>query len=74
MTRRSVFEALCKAAIVLVPSYTAAYLTGKMVWTVPTLVAASFFAATINMDEKDEIRVDEDGADGGIDIEDASGG
>ena len=39
--------AALKAAVVLVPSYTAAYLTEKMVWVVPTLAAAGFFAATL---------------------------
>ena len=37
--------AAIKAAIVLVPSYLAAWLTDKMVYVVPTLAAASFFAA-----------------------------
>ena len=31
---------LLRLAIVLVPSYVAAYLTGEMVWVVPTLVAS----------------------------------
>ncbi|WP_164658652.1 hypothetical protein [Tropicibacter sp. Alg240-R139] len=44
-----------KAAIVLVPSYAAAYLTEKMVYVVPTLAAAGMFAATI--DEKDVNRM-----------------
>lgn len=44
--------AFLKAAIVLVPSYTAAYLTEKMVRVVPTLAAASFFAATIPSEEQ----------------------
>ena len=29
---------LLRVAIVLVPSYVAAYLTGEMVWVVPTLI------------------------------------
>lgn len=39
--------AALKAAVVLVPSYAAAYLTGQMVYVIPTLAAASFFAAAI---------------------------
>ena len=39
--------AFIKAVIVLVPSYSAAYLTDKMVYVVPTLAAAGMFAATI---------------------------
>ncbi|WP_299371737.1 hypothetical protein [uncultured Tateyamaria sp.] len=59
-------EAALKAAIVLVPSYTAAYLTDKMVWVVPTLAAAGFFAGTISLDQSAvRRRVDDDGdADG----------
>ena len=49
--------AALKAAIVLIPAYTAAYFTGKMVWVVPTLVAAGFFAAGIDLTK----RVDEEG-------------
>ena len=48
--------ATLKAAIVLVPSYTAAHLTEQMVWVVPTLVAAGFFAASIDL----RTRVDAD--------------
>ena len=54
-------RALLKAAIVLVPTYTAAYITGEMVWVVPTLAAAGFFAATIGSDPNLTMRVDEDG-------------
>lgn len=54
-------EAVLKAAIVLVPSYTAAYLTDKMVWVVPTLAAAGFFAGTISLDQQNlRRRQDED--------------
>ena len=44
--------AAIKAAIVLVPSYSAAYLTEKMVWVVPTMAAAGFFAGTIQIPEQ----------------------
>jgi hypothetical protein len=55
-------EAALKAAIVLVPSYTAAYLTDKMVWVVPTLAAAGFFAGTISLEQKQlRRRLDDDG-------------
>jgi hypothetical protein len=61
-------EAALKAAIVLIPSYTAAYLTDKMVWVVPTLAAASFFAGTISLSEQSiRRRVDEDGDHGNAD-------
>ena len=40
--------ALIRAAIVLLPSYSVAYLTEQMVWTIPTMVAAGFLAAAIS--------------------------
>ncbi|MEM8741845.1 MAG: hypothetical protein AAGE13_10145 [Pseudomonadota bacterium] len=55
------YETSLKSLIVLVPSYFAAYTTEKMVWVVPTLVAAGFFANGLvlsntsrqNLDEED---------------------
>ena len=35
----------------LIPSYLAAWLTGEMVWTIPTLAAASAFAASLKRPE-----------------------
>ena len=59
----------------LAPSYSAAYLTGEMVWVVPTLVASGFLAASIGASDRVITRVDEDGEDGdGEDEEDDSGG
>ena len=37
--------ACARVAIMLIPSYTAAALTGEMVWTTPTLAGASALAA-----------------------------
>jgi hypothetical protein len=64
---RGLKEAAIKAAIVLAPSYTAAYLTGQMVYVVPTLAAAGFFASSISLTDRAAVRqVDEDGGhDGG---------
>ena len=53
-------EATIKALIVLVPTYTAAYLTEKMVWVVPTLAAAGFFAGTVSFGPTTERRLEED--------------
>ncbi len=53
---------LLKLAIILVPSYTAAYLTGEMVWVVPTLVASGILAANLGSVERTATRqVDEEG-------------
>lgn len=56
-------EATVKALIVLVPTYSAAYLTEKMVWVVPTLAAAGFFAGTISFGPTTERRLEEDSDD-----------
>ena len=53
--------AVYKAIIVLAPSYLVAYLTDKMVFVVPTLAAAGFFAATLHFNTGQATqRVDED--------------
>ena len=55
---------LLKVAVLLGPPYVAAYLTGQMVWVVPTLVASGYVAATIGGSEQDMRRnVDEDDGD-----------
>jgi len=64
---------IVKAVIVLIPSYSAAFITDKMIYVVPTLVAASFFAASINStSELSSRRVDED-AENETDIQDIGG-
>lgn len=56
--------AIIKAAVVLIPSYSAAYLTDKMIYVVPTLAAASFFAASLNLQQlQTSRRVDDDSED-----------
>jgi len=58
-------DAAMKAVIVLAPSYTAAFLTEKMVYVVPTLAAAGFFASSISLDDRATVRrVDDEGTDG----------
>ena len=56
--------ALLKALIVLVPSYTAAYLTDKMVWVVLTLVASGFLAASIGISNELLVRRVDENEDG----------
>ena len=41
----------CRVVVMLAPSYAAAYLTSEMVWTVPTLAAASVLAANLKAPE-----------------------
>ena len=41
---------LIQAIIVLVPTYFVAYMTDKMVYTIPMLAAASFVAASFSKD------------------------
>ena len=62
---------LLRLAIVLVPSYVAAYLTGEMVWVVPTLVGGGLLASAVGSSERTATRVDEDN--GGDQEDDADG-
>ena len=52
--------AFLQAIIVLLPTYLIAFLTEKMVYTIPMLAAASFVAASLN---KSDVKrnVEEDG-------------
>ena len=61
---------LLQAAIVLIPTYITAYLTGKMVYVIPMLAAASFVAASLS--SKTSRRVEEDGYKKDIGKEDGS--
>ena len=49
-------QSFYKALIILIPSYTVAYLSDKMIWVLPMLVAAGLFATTVVKN-----RVDQDG-------------
>lgn len=40
-------QAFIKAAVVLIPTYTTAYLTGKMIYVVPMLAASAYVAAAL---------------------------
>jgi len=60
MDAHSIKIALVQGLIVLVPTYIMAFLTDKMVWTIPMLAAASFVAASIKKDLT-ERKIDEDG-------------
>ena len=60
MDLHSIKIALVQGLIVLVPTYIMAFLTDKMVWTIPMLAAASFVAASIKKDIT-ERKIDEDG-------------
>ena len=56
---RKINQALIKAVTVLVPTYTVAYLTEKMIYVVPMLAASTFIAAALFHTDI-ERRVDED--------------
>tara|TARA_B100000989_G_scaffold41073_1_gene26046 strand:- start:1138 stop:1368 length:231 start_codon:yes stop_codon:yes gene_type:complete len=55
-------KALIKALIILIPTYSVAFLTEMMVYTIPMLAASSIFATSLYSKNKDELRVDEDSA------------
>jgi len=65
--------AAIKAMIVLVPSYLAAYLTEQMVWVVPTLAAATFFAGTIQITDTQLRRKLDDDFDDVEEVDDPEG-
>jgi len=58
----SLKPALIKALIVLIPSYSVAFLTEKMVFVIPMLAASGIVAAGITFTESRSVnrRVDED--------------
>ena len=58
MIKKDTYIGLLQGLIVLVPSYTVAYITDKMVYTIPTLAAATFIAASLRPTTVP--RVDED--------------
>ncbi len=47
LPQRNVWIAVLRLTILLGPSYFAAYLTGEMVWVVPTLAGSGAVAASI---------------------------
>ena len=47
---KAFYTGILQGIIVLVPTYTVAYLTDKMVYTIPMLAAASFIAASFSKD------------------------
>lgn len=52
-------QAFIKATVVLIPTYTVAYLTGKMIYVVPMLAASAYVAAALFGDIPTR-KVDED--------------
>mgnify|MGYP001428228685 FL=1 len=64
VTRQDIKLALLQAVIVLAPTYTVAYLTEAMVYTIPMLAASSFVAAAIKPTQHSS-RVDDVAKDGG---------
>ena len=63
-----------RGAIMLIPSYTAAALTGEMVWTNPTLAGASALAASLKRPEDPTRAVDEGDTDDASSEDDPDGG
>lgn len=58
-----------KASIVLIPTWLVALVTDKMVFVVPMLAAASFFAGAVELtDENVRRRLDDDTDDGDVDV------
>jgi hypothetical protein len=53
-------KGLIQAIIVLVPTYIVAYLTDKMVYTIPMLAASGFIAASLTSQDENKLRVDQE--------------
>ena len=53
-TRYGIPVSVIQAVVVLVPTYAIAYMTDKMVYTIPMLAAMSFVAARIGRYYEDE--------------------
>ena len=51
--------ALIQGVIVLTPTYSIAFLTDKMIWTIPMLVASGFIAASFKNDTAEK-KTDDD--------------
>ena len=51
--------ALIQGVIVLTPTYSIAFLTDKMIWTIPMLVASGFIAASFKNDIAEK-KIDDD--------------
>ena len=66
---RKIREALIKALVVLVPTYTVAYLTDKMIYVVPMLAASAYVAAALFGDIATR-KVDDDDNSASKDLED----
>ena len=64
MAKRNI-QLLIRLLVILVPTYTVAYITNAMIYTMPMLAACTLLAVNLFNDDETEIRVDEDGGDGG---------
>lgn len=62
---------LLRIAILLLPSYAAAWLTGEMVWVVPTLAASAAVAASMGATSPTRLDEDGDGEDGDPEADEA---
>lgn len=63
MANRNI-QLLIRLLVILVPTYTVAFITNAMIYTMPMLAACTLLAANLFNDDETEIRVDEDGGDG----------
>ena len=54
-------QLIVRVLVVLVPTYSLAYLSEAMIYTMPMLAVCTLIAANLYGEEKTENRVDEDG-------------
>jgi hypothetical protein len=67
--RKSIRPLLVKLAVILIPSYSVAFLTEAMVYTIPMLAATSFLATNLYASPVVSRRVDDEEGSEGSDSE-----
>ena len=60
MNLKKIKKGFLQAIIVLIPTYIVAYLTDKMVYTIPMLAASGFIAASLTSQDENKLRVDQE--------------
>jgi hypothetical protein len=59
-------QLIVRVLVMLVPTYSVAYISEAMIYTMPMLAVCTLIAANLYGEEETEIRVDEDGSPDGM--------
>ena len=63
------YQLIVRVLVMLVPTYSVAYLSEAMIYTMPMLAVCTLIAANLYDEEETENRVDEDGSPDGGDLD-----